>query len=172
MPWTDTRAFAMIRTATEADLQAIVDIYNESIPSRLATADLEPVDVAHRRPWFRAHDENRPIWVMERDGCVHAWLSFQEFYGRAAYHLTAEVSVYVAQASRRQGVGRSLLLRAVRASPNFGLKNLLAFVFQHNQASLGLFRDCGFDIWGVLPRVADMDGVERDVSILGIRVGD
>ena len=32
--------------ANEKDLPRIVDIYNQIIPSRLATADLEPVTVA------------------------------------------------------------------------------------------------------------------------------
>ncbi len=34
-----------IRDATEADLPTIVAIYNAAIPSRMATADLEPVSV-------------------------------------------------------------------------------------------------------------------------------
>lgn len=34
------------RKAVHADLPRIVEIYNQIIPSRLATADLEPVTVA------------------------------------------------------------------------------------------------------------------------------
>lgn len=38
--------------ATHDELPRIVEIYNEIIPSRLATADLEPVSVASRENWF------------------------------------------------------------------------------------------------------------------------
>ena len=43
-----------IRNATEADFERIVEIYNASIPGRLATADLTPVNAASRRAWFDA----------------------------------------------------------------------------------------------------------------------
>jgi len=43
------------RAATEADLPAIVEIYNSTIPGRMVTADLEPVTVESRRAWFQAH---------------------------------------------------------------------------------------------------------------------
>ena len=48
--------------------------------------------------------------------------------------------------------------------------NLLAFVFGHNDASLALFRKAGFTDWGTLPRIAELDGIERDLLILGRRL--
>jgi phosphinothricin acetyltransferase len=101
-----------------------------------------------------------------------AWISFQPFYGRPAYRATAEVSIYVAPAHRRRGVGRRLLAEAIRRAPSFGITTLLGFIFAHNEPSLRLFRGFGFRRWGRFPRVADMDGVERDLDILGLRVAD
>jgi L-amino acid N-acyltransferase YncA len=43
----------IIRHATESDLPAIVAIYNAAVPSRMATADLEPVSVESRLAWFQ-----------------------------------------------------------------------------------------------------------------------
>ncbi len=52
-----------IRDATEADLPAIVEIYNAAIPSRRATADTEPVSIESRSGWFREHHpDHRPLW--------------------------------------------------------------------------------------------------------------
>lgn len=50
----DEVALIMIKFdyAKQAELPKIVAIYNETIPSRLATADLKPVSVASRQPWF------------------------------------------------------------------------------------------------------------------------
>ena len=70
----------MIRDATIDDLPAIIEIYNTSIPGRMATADLEPVTVASRMDWFMAHTaDRRPLWVVEADDKIKAWFSFRSF---------------------------------------------------------------------------------------------
>jgi len=160
-----------IRDAIEVDLPAIVEIYNASIPGRTATADTEPVSIESRRDWFRDHDPTkRPLWVAVDVEAVAGWISFQSFYGRPAYHATAEISVYVAPALQRKGIGRELLARAVERARRLGITTLLAFIFGHNEASLRLFESFGFQRWGVLPALAELDGIERDLIILGRRI--
>ena len=160
-----------VRDARPRDLARIVAIYNEAIPGRRATADTEPVSVASRQVWFDEHTPHwRPLWVAECDGVVVAWLSFQSFYGRPAYAATAEISVYVSGAAQRGGLGRLLLGRAVEHAPSLDLTTLVAFVFGHNGPSLRLFEGAGFTRWGHLPRVARLDGIERDLLILGRRI--
>lgn len=159
-----------IRDAIPTDLPVIVEIYNAAIPQRMATADLEPVSVESRFSWFEQHlPSSRPIWVMEVNQAIAGWLSFQSFYGRPAYHATAEVSIYVAPKYQRRGVGRQLLTQAISHSPSIGLKTLLGFIFAHNQPSLQLFESLGFQRWGFLPQVAELNGVERDLLIVGYR---
>ena len=160
------------RDATLADLPTIVEIYNSTIPSRQVTADLEPVTVASRQAWFDAHSaDSRPLWVIEQASSIVAWLSFSDFYGRPAYLKTAEISIYIDAAARGQGLGKSLLSQALKRAPGLGVNTVLGFVFGHNEPSLGLFRRAGFIEWGRLPRVAVLDGVERDLIILGRRLG-
>jgi L-amino acid N-acyltransferase YncA len=160
-----------IRDATIDDLPAIVAIYNAAIPGRMATADLESVSVDSRRAWFNEHSPNaRPLWVLEDGGEVRGWLSFQSFYGRRAYQATAELSVYVATDAQRRGYARKLVAEAIRRAPEFGVKTLLGFIFGHNGPSLALFGSYGFEKWAHLPRVAEMDGIERDLLILGLRL--
>ena len=98
------------------------------------------------------------------------WLSFGPFYGRPAYRATAELSLYIHPAHRRQGLGRGLLTRALDRAPALGFRTLLGFIFGHNLPSLALFERHGFVRWGVLPRVAELDGVERDLVIVGQRI--
>lgn len=160
-----------IRDAKIEDLPAIVAIYNAAIPGRMATADLDPVSVDSRRGWFHEHSSgSRPLWVLEDAGAIRAWLSFQSFYGRLAYRATAELSVYVAPDAQRHGYGRALVAQAIKSAPAFGLRTLLGFIFGHNAPSLALFRGFGFDTWAHLPRVAELDGIERDLLILGKRL--
>jgi phosphinothricin acetyltransferase len=161
-----------LHTATPADLPAIVEIYNATIPSRMVTADLAPVTVESREPWFAAHQSpTRPLWVLRDDaGLVQAWLSFDPFYPRAAYDGTAMIAIYVAPTHRRQGLGRRLLQEALARAPGVGLHTLLGYIFGHNEPSLRLFAAHGFERWAHLPRVAVLDGVERDLIIVGRRV--
>ncbi|HYA33987.1 MAG TPA: GNAT family N-acetyltransferase, partial [Candidatus Binataceae bacterium] len=145
--------------------------YNAAIPGRMATADLDPVSVESRRAWFEEHSpDHRPLWIIEDAGAICGWLSFQSFYGRPAYKATAELSVYVAPRAHRRGFGRILLQRALERAPQLGIKTLLGFIFGHNEPSLALFRGFGFEIWAHLPRVAELDGIERDLLILGRRI--
>jgi L-amino acid N-acyltransferase YncA len=164
-------AVMTIRHANETDLSTIVAIYNAAIPSRLATADLEPVSLESRRAWFQGRSPGlRPLWVIEQEGVIAGWLSFQSFYGRPAYHATAEISVYIAPPFHQRGLGKQLLATAIHESPNLGLKTLLGFIFAHNQPSLKLFQSLGFEKWGHLPQVAELDGIERDLVIMGLRI--
>lgn len=161
----------VIRDAKREDLPEIVRIYNETIPSRMVTADVEAVSIEDKTAWFDEHEPSvRPLWVLENRGKICAWVSFQSFYGRPAYHITAEISIYVDEGARGQGYGRLLLQKAIDACPSLGIKTLLAFIFGHNEPSLRLFRSFGFCAWGTLPRVAELDGVERDLIIMGKRV--
>jgi phosphinothricin acetyltransferase len=159
-----------IRDATETDLEAIVNIYNESIPSRTATADTEPITVSSRLKWYRERPVNRPLWVVQIDGEIVGWLSFQSFYGRPAYGHTVELSIYVTSHYQNQGIGSSLLAQAIARSPKLDIQTVLGFIFAHNQASIKLFTRYGFVTWGHLPQVAELDNIKRDLLILGRHV--
>jgi L-amino acid N-acyltransferase YncA len=161
------------RLAQRRDLPQIVEIYNSTVPTRMVTADIEPVTVESRIAWFEAHTPAfRPLWVVETKGGIAGWLSFSSFYGRPAYNKTAELSVYVHCAFRRQGLGAYFLTQAIAFAPELEVDTLLGFIFGHNEPSLRLFERFGFTRWGELPRVAALDGVERDVVIVGRRVDD
>lgn len=160
-----------IESAQANDLERIVSIYNSTVAGREVTADLEPISVESRIPWFHEHnDEQRPLWVMRVGGEVVAWISFQSFYGRAAYNGTAEVSIYVSEGYRGAGVGSILIEKAIAECPRLGVSNLVGFVFGHNVGSLRLLSKYGFEQWGYLPGVAVLDGVERDLVIVGLKV--
>ena len=160
------------RLAVQADLPAIVAIYNSTVASRQVTADTDPVPVESRQAWFDEHrPDARPLWVAERAGEVIGWLSFSNFYGRPAYAGTAELSIYIHEQARGQGLGRYFMEQAIAHAPAVQVHTLLGFVFGHNQPSLKLFEAFAFEKWANMPRVATLDGVERDLVILGKRVG-
>ena len=122
-------------------------------------------------PWFHAHNpKTRPLWIAEQNAEVVAWFSFNSFYGRPAYNPTAEASLYVAESARRRGIGQWFLAEALRRAPDHEISTILGFIWAHNEPSLRLFEKFNFERWGHLPRVAVLDGIERDLVIVGRRV--
>ena len=162
----------IIRDANIVDLPGIVEIYNSTIDTRMVTADTSTVSVESRQKWFDDHNSSkRPLWIVENeDGQMIGWVSFQSFYGRPAYDSTVEISIYLATENRGKGLGKQILQHCLDKASTFGVKTLLGFIFSHNEPSLKLFRNLGFEDWGFLPNVAVLDGQERSLTILGKRI--
>jgi L-amino acid N-acyltransferase YncA len=168
----DLRSGVRTRDATLEDLASIVEIYNSIIPGRIVSADTEPVSVEQRLPWFHEHDPaRRPIRVAEEDGEVVGWLSLGNFWdGRPAYDATAEIGIYIKEGHRGKGLGRLMLKEAIGRAPDLGIKTLTAGAFAGNELSLRLFERFGFEKWAHFPRVAELDGNEQDLVVLGLRL--
>ena len=160
------------KNATREDLPRIVEIYNSTIPSLMVTADTEPVSVTSRIKWFEEHDPaKRPLWIVNDETGIIGWVSFRSFYGRPAYDATAEISIYLDEKIRGKGLGKKILQQVADKSPGLGIKTLLGFIFSHNEPSLKLFRQSGFEEWALLPNIAVLDGIERSLVIVGKRLG-
>lgn len=161
------------RDAIIDDLPRIVEIYNSIVAGRMVTADTDPVTVESRIAWFNAHDPKfRPLWMVMDGSQNIGWVSYQWFYGRPAYNGTAELSIYLDEKIRGKGYGEKILLYAMNSCEQLKIKTLLGYIFAHNTPSLNLFRKLGFTNWGHFPRIAVLDGVERDLIIVGKRINN
>jgi len=159
------------RDAEIKDLPAIVGTYNSTIPSRMVTADLEPATVESKTAWFNTHNtKTRPLWVVEYEGKYAGWMSFTDFKSRHAYHKTAEIGIYLEEKLRGRGLGDHCLKYAIQKCPSLEITSLTGFIFGHNEASLKLFYKHGFEKWAHMPGICDMEGILRDVIILGRKV--
>ena len=165
-----------IRLAAIDDLPRIVEIYNQSIAGKQATADLQPVSVADRQAWFDAHTGNRPLVVAQTRsetssetslGEIVGWGSLSDLYARPAYHISTEISIYVAEEAKGQGVGKALVNYLIQVAPSCGVQQVVALIFAHNTPSLAMFDRLGFETWGKFKQVCDMKGFIADVVILG-----
>jgi phosphinothricin acetyltransferase len=167
----ETAEDTKIRDAVESDLPAIIKIYDAAVMTRVATAQLKQVTLEERRNWLKEHSPDRhPFWVLEIDQRIAGWLTLKPFLPRCAYRGTAEVSVYVDEQFRRRGVARTLLGEAIVRAPSLKINAMVGLIFAHNTPSLRLFEQLGFERWGLLPRVARLDDVERDLTIMGRHV--
>lgn len=134
-----------LRLATEADLPAIVSIYNAEVVSSTATWDTEPVSLEERRAWLRAHPPQRhPVLVLEEDGAVAAWGSLSPFSDRCGWAGTVVCSVYVAGERRGRGRGRLMLDGLCRRGTELGHRVAVALISADNAASLRMCMAEGF----------------------------
>ncbi|RZT95634.1 phosphinothricin acetyltransferase [Ancylomarina subtilis] len=161
-----------IRLAQTSDLEAINTIYNQAVLARYCTADLDSISMREREIWFQTHsEENYPVFVGEESGEVVAWFSFSAWRsGRRALVQTAEVSYYIHDQHFRKGYASQLMSFALTKAPELGFKNLFAILLEPNIASIKLLEKFGFELWGRLVDVAEIDGEVCSQRIYGRQV--
>lgn len=148
-----------IRIAKADDLEQIITIYNQAVLRGNCTADIETLAVTDRKEWFLEHTpEHYPIFVMEGNNHdeIWGWCSLSAHRrGRMALSHVAEISYYVDEKQQRKGIGRQLMLHAVKMAPAHGLHNLFAILLDTNKVSIALLEKYGFKQWGHLPDIAE-----------------
>ncbi len=161
-----------IRIAKIEDIKEIVEIYNQAVLEKFATADTDVLTIESRIDWFNNHHpEKYPILVYEKDGKVLGWCSISPYRpGRNALRYTTEISYYIHKDFRRQGIANTLITESIIYSRRINLKTLFAIVLDRNIGSIKLLEKFGFEKWGHLPNVADFDGEECGHLYFGLRI--
>jgi L-amino acid N-acyltransferase YncA len=155
-----------IRKARKSDLPAITEIYNEAIANTTATFDTAPKTAKEQREWFEHHGSKYPIIVAEQEGRVVGWAALSQWSDRCAYSGTAEISLYVQEASQGRGIGRRLVVSAVAAGREAGLHSIIARIAEGNPASIHLHESMGFEHVGVMREVGRKFGRLLDVHVM------
>jgi phosphinothricin acetyltransferase len=156
-----------IRPAIEADLPAILAIYNHSIATSTAIWIDTPVDLADRRAWFLLRQsQGYPVLVVEEDGAVLGYASFGDFRPYEGFRATVEHSVYLAGDARGRGLGTALVEALFPLARACGKRIMVGAVDATNAASLRLHRKLGFRDVGCLPGVGEKFGRSLDMVLL------
>jgi len=163
---------AGIRLATEGDIPAVTAIYNQAITLGNATAHTQAVSTAERQSWLADHNpDTDPVFVAESANMVTGYCSLSAYRpGRAALRHTKEISYFVDEGHRRQGVGSGLIQHALQECPTRDIRTLFAILLDNNPASAALLEKFGFERWGHMPAVADFNGTEIGHSYYGLKV--
>lgn len=136
----------VIRIATENDLPAILDIYNDAILNTTAVYDYTPHTLVMRREWFAAKQKNGfPVLVAEHGGMVAGFASYGPFRAWAAYKYTVEHSVYVHPEFRRRGIAKQLMARLIEYAKQENVHTIVAGIDADNSVSIHLHRQLGFE---------------------------
>lgn len=145
-----------IRSATLADLPAIVAIYAHNVRTGTASFEVDPPDLAEMTRRFQAlQDAGMPYVVAEADGKLLGYAYAGPHRARPAYRHTVEDSIYLDTAAQGRGVGTLLLEALIRECQARGFRQLVAVVGggRENPGSAKLHARCGFREVGVLEKV-------------------
>lgn len=148
-------------TADHAD--AVLAIYQAGINTANATFDLNAPD------WATFDTEHLPdhrFVATDSDGHVMGWAAAAPVSSRCVHAGVIELSVYVAEHARGQGIGTLLLQSLISSSENAGIWTLQSQVFPENTATLALHHRAGFRVVGVRERHGRHHGHWRDVILL------
>ena len=145
-----------------ADWPAVREIYAQGIATGLATFE---TTLPEWTAWDRGHLAD-PRLVIRQGDSLAGWAALSPVSGRCVYEGVAEVSIYIGEGYRGQGLGKILLQALVSRSEAKGLWTLQASIFPENEASIGLHLACGFRQVGIRERISRLDGVWRDVALL------
>ena len=150
-----------ISVMTVDDWEVVRSIYVTGIATGQATFETEPPTWTN---WNNAHLP-APRLVAISDERIVWWAALSPVSARHVYAGVAEVSVYVAEETRGQGIGALLLEALVRESEQNGIWTLQASIFPENAASISLHNSCGFREVGTRKRIARMKGVWRNTLL-------
>ena len=157
----------MIRDATEHDLPAIRDIYNDAVLNTTAIWNEQPVDLANRQAWFAARaEQGYPILVVADDSGVLGYASFGDWRPFEGFRHTVEHSVYVRDDQRGKGLGPLLMAALIERARGCGKHVMVAAIESGNAASVRLHERLGFVVTGQMPQVGIKYGRWLDLTFM------
>src|SRR4051812_48066895 len=156
----------LIRAATDADQDAILEIYNEAVLNSTATFDTEPRSHEKQFEWFHSHKENHPVIVAEENGAIAGWASLSSWSDKKAYATTVEVSVYVHVDHRGKGIGKKLLQIITLEGKKTKNHTAISRIAADNKVSMHIHEQIGYRHIGVIKEAGKKFGKFIDVYLM------
>ena len=162
----------VIQSITKNDISACLAIYNYEVINGVATLDLEPRTLEEWHEWYNAHsDEHHPIIVGTIDDVVVGYASLSPYRLKDAFKSTVELSIYIHQDYRGQGVATRLMERILEmAKEDTMIHNVVSVITAGNEESTKLHNRFGFTYCGLTPEVGFKHGKYQDTETYALLV--
>jgi L-amino acid N-acyltransferase YncA len=135
-----------IRSATPADLNTILEIYNHAIKHTTAVYSYDPFTPAMMQEWFDAKKSNDfPLYVSTEGEQVTGFVTYGDFRSRIAYQFTKEHSIYVHHEHRRKGIAKVLMPFIIDIAKQNKVHSLIGGIDAENEVSLLFHEQFGFE---------------------------
>jgi phosphinothricin acetyltransferase len=113
---------------------------------------------------IEATSRDYPYLVAERDGVFAGYAYASQHRTRAAYRFSVDVTVYIAEAARRSGVGQALYAELLSNLAARGFHAAFAGIALPNPGSIALHERVGFTSLGIYREVGFKFGSWHDVG--------
>ena len=162
----------IIRSIAKDDVFACLSIYNYEVEYGVATLDLEPRTLEEWREWYNAHsDEHHPIIVGTINDVVVGYASLSPYRLKDAFKSTVELSIYIHQDYRGQGVATRLMERILEmAKADTMIHNVVSVITAGNEESTKLHNRFDFTYCGLTPEVGFKHGKYQDTETYALLV--
>ena len=147
-----------IREMRNKDWPLVAQIYQEGMDTGYATFEKE---VPLFPVWDTAHLKIGRLVAANGDNIL-GWAALSPVSSRCVYGGVAEVSVYIAQDNRGQGVGKLLMQQLIFESEKAGFWTLQSGIFPENKGSVELHLKMGFRFIGKRERIGKCENVWKD----------
>lgn len=152
-----------IEKLVKTDWKEVAEIYRQGINTLKATFQSEV-------PTWESWDSNHIgvcRLVIRCGNKVLGWGALSPTSSRCVYKGVAEVSIYIGEDYKGEGLGTALLTEIIKLSEENGFWTLQSGIIKENEASIALHTKCGFRVVGIRERVAKMDsGIWHDVIFM------
>ncbi len=161
----------IIRQAVEADVPAILNIYNDAVRNTTAIWNETLVDLDNRRAWFADRmEKNHPVIVAEACGEVLGYATYGVWRAIEGFRQTMEHSVYIRADRKGGGVGSKLMHALISEARNRHVHVLIACIEAENLGSIKLHEKLGFKIAGQFSQVGQKFGRWLDLVCMELRL--
>lgn len=145
------------------DWEQVKNIYLEGINTGIATFQTEaPV----WENWDKGH-LNTCRLVARSGNDIAGWVALSPTSSRCCYSGVVEVSIYIDEKYKKQGVGTALLKRVIEQSEENDIWSLYCSIIRENIASITLHKKCGFREIGIRENISKMsNGIWHDVVLM------
>jgi L-amino acid N-acyltransferase YncA len=134
-----------IRLATDEDVPAILEIYNDVIIHTTAVFQYTIHTLEMRKDWFNTKKEQGfPVFVAVEGTRITGFSTIGWFRAWQAYKYSVENSVYVDSRYRGRGIGKQLLEPLIESARRLNMHTIVAGIEAANNDSIRLHEKFGF----------------------------
>ncbi|MSP94640.1 MAG: N-acetyltransferase family protein [Alphaproteobacteria bacterium] len=153
-----------IRPATEDDADSILAIYTPIVEQTAISFEDLPPTLEEMKCRILDYSATHAFVVAERKGMLLGYAYGSRHRERSAYRTSADVTAYVAESTRRAGVGRAMYVELLAQLKRKGFHAAFGGIALPNQASIALHESVGFTPVGVYREVGFKLGRWHDVG--------
>lgn len=135
----------MIRKVQKRDAARLAEIYNYYISNTTITFETKEIDAQEMENRISSLSATGPYLVYEEDGIIKGYCYAHPWKVRKAYANTYEVTIYLDNKFKGEGLGKKMVTRLIEECKSSGLHALIACITAENSDSCIFHEKLGFN---------------------------